>query len=782
MRPYTFAHKPISATQKQEIMIPLTKVLCLASLGTALLLGSCQRTILSGDREALEPIEHINPYMGNISHLLVPTYPTVHLPNSMLRIYPNRADYTSEVIQGLPIIVTNHREKSAFSLSPVRSLTDSVAQVISYIYDREQITPYHYSVYLPEPAVGVEFAPAAQSAIYRLTFSPQDGPSSNSLLLTSHRGELRAESNTISGYQYISDSTKVYLYMEADRPPVRYGTRLPSGRISFDPKRAEGQTIALAFAEDREVVYLRYGVSFISEEQARSNVLREIQSYEIDMVAKAGRHEWTQTLGKIEIEGGTRKERNIFYTSLYRTYERMINISEDGHYYSGIDHKVHSDEGIPFYTDDWIWDTYLAVHPLRILIEAEKQQNMLSSYLRMAEQTPEGWLPTFPEVIGDTHRMNGNHVIASFADAYAKGLTNMDLARVYAAAKKTMAEKSFLPWTRIPKGPLSFYMDEYGYFPGLRPEQKETDPRVTSWEKRQSVAVSLAAYYDYWALSRLATYLGHDEEAKSYLRKSYDYRKIFNHKTSFFHPRDDEGKFIRPFDYERSGGMGVRDYYDENNAYTYRWDLKHNPADLINLMGGKEQFIANLNETFRTPLSTSKWEFYSQIPDQTGNVGQFSMGNEPSMHIPYLYNYAGAPWRTQRAVRRLIDMWFRDDLMGIPGDEDGGGLSAFVVFSMMGFYPVTPGLPIYNIGTPFFPKVRIALSSGRYFTITAQDVSAENKYIQRAELNGKPLHKPWFTHSDIADGGELRLEMGPLPNKKWGATLPPPSAESVDLP
>lgn len=750
------------------------------ALSALTLFISCQSSMLQSSSTELEPIEHVNPKMGNISHLLVPTYPTVHLPNSMLRVYSNRADYTSEVIQGLPIVVTNHREKSAFSLSPMRSVRDSVPATMSYMYDSEAIRPYLYSVYLLEPQVQVDFAPSERSAIYRLTYAPNEADEAYTLLLSSQGGLLTAEGNSISGYQHISDFTRVYLYMELQHRPMRYGVHTDSGRILFDSKHAEGERIAVSLDHKHREVYLRYGVSFISVEQAKRNVLREIQSYELDMVAKAGRHEWSKALGKIEVEGGTLDERSIFYTSLYRTYERMINISEDGQYYSATDNKVHDDGGTPFYTDDWIWDTYLAVHPLRILIDAGRHQQMLTSYLRMAQQTQEGWLPTFPEVTGDTHRMNGNHVIASFADAYAKGLTDVDLGAAYEAAKKTMAEKSFLPWTRIPKGPLSLYMDEHGYFPGLRAGQKETDPRVTSWEKRQSVAVSLAAYFDYWALSRIATQLGRDDEAKEYLRKSYDYRKIFNYKTGFFHPRDDEGKFIMPFDYELSGGMGVRDYYDENNAYTYRWDLKHNPADLVSMMGGKQAFIANLDETFRTPLSMSKWQFYSQIPDQTGNVGQFSMGNEPSMHIPYLYNYAGAPWRTQRAVRRLIDMWFRNDLMGIPGDEDGGGLSAFVVFSMMGFYPVTPGMPVYNIGTPFFPKVRLTLSNGSQFVITAKGVSAENKYIQSASLNGKPLHKSWFYHSDIADGGELILEMGSRPNTKWGSSTPPPSADVMD--
>lgn len=751
----------------------------MAPLALGLVLSACSSSsIVRSDEPA--PVELVNPYMGNISHLLVPTYPTVHLPNSMLRVYPERADYTGEVIKGLPIVVTNHREQSAFNLSPLSSLSDSLPRVATYMYDSERIKPYSYSVYLLEPKVQVEFAPSHQSALYRLTYdAPEQG---QWVMMSSRSGELTAEDNSISGYQIIGDSTRVYVYMEFDCKPKSMGVRdAQSGRFVLADSTARGESVVVEFDGKQQSLYMRYGISFISVEQAKRNVLREIQSFEIDMVTKAARHEWSKALGKIEVEGGTESERSVFYTSLYRTYERMINISEDGHYYSATDGQIHEDEGTPFYTDDWIWDTYLAVHPLRILIDPIRQQHMLTSYLRVADQTKEGWLPTFPEVTGDTHRMNGNHGIASFADAHAKGLTGFDLGKAYEAAKRTMAEKSFLPWTRIPKGPLSKYMDEYGYFPGLRIGEKESDPRVTNWEKRQSVAVSLAAHYDYWALGEIAKQLGHDEEAKEYLRKSYDYRKLFNFKTSFFHPKDDKGKFIMPFDYELSGGLGVRDYYDENNAYTYRWDLKHNPADLIHLMGGNTNFINNLDETFRTPLSMSKWQFYSQIPDQTGNVGQFSMGNEPSMHIPYLYNYAGAPWRTQRAIRKLIGSWFRNDLMGVPGDEDGGGLSAFVVFSMMGFYPVTPGMPVYNIGAPFFSKVTIHLSGDRRFVITAQDVSSENKYIQSARLNGKPLNKAWFKHSDIADGGTLEFVMGNRPNPEWGSKTPPPSADKIDL-
>ncbi|MDR1502060.1 MAG: glycoside hydrolase family 92 protein, partial [Prevotella sp.] len=228
-----------------------------------------------------------------------------------------------------------------------------------------------------------------------------------------------------------------------------------------------------------------------------------------------------------------------------------------------------------------------------------------------------------------------------------------------------------------------------------------------------------------------------------------------------------------------SGGQGARDYYDENNGWVYRWDVPHNPADLIELMGSPEIFTNNLDQTFREPLGKGKYQFYAQLPDHTGNVGQFSMANEPSLHIPYLYNYAGQPWKTQKRIRTLLNQWFRNDLMGVPGDEDGGGTSAFVVFSAMGFYPVTPGSPTYNIGSPLFENIKIKLANGKTVEIEAKNCSAENKYIQSAMLNGIELNQPWFNHKDIANGGTLVLVMGNKANKDWGSSPDnvPPSAE-----
>ncbi len=198
-------------------------------------------------------------------------------------------------------------------------------------------------------------------------------------------------------------------------------------------------------------------------------------------------------------------------------------------------------------------------------------------------------------------------------------------------------------------------------------------------------------------------------------------------------------------------------------------------------MGGPKEFTENLDQLFREDLGRTKYQYWAKFPDATGMVGQFSMGNEPSFHIPYLYNYAGEPWKTQKRIRFLLDVWFQDNIFGIPGDEDGGGMTAFVVFSSLGFYPVTPGLPIYNIGSPLFEEIKIQLDNGKAFIIVANNCSKVNKYIQSAKLNGEVLDRPWFTHEDILKGSKLELEMGPYPNKLWGSTVeaaPPSSIET----
>ncbi len=725
----------------------------------------------------LECVDYVNPYIGNISHLLVPTFPTIQLPNSLMRIYPTRGDYTSERLEGLPVVVTNHRERSAFRISVTQGT--ELKPIISTSWDQERVTPYSYYVQIADNTIDVSLAVSHQSAIYDFEFSNPD--QSATVILCSDNGKMNAQGSHAEGYQQLSSSMRIFFSGEFSVKPIECGV-LRDGDIQSGQARAEGRqaSVAFRFPAGTRKVSLRYGISLIGETQASHNLAREQKGFNRLAVEKKGRKVWNETLGHIQVKGGSEDQKTVFYTSYYRTFERPVCLSEDGRYFSAFDGKIHNDDGVPFYTDDWIWDTYRAAHPLRALIFPAVEENIISSYLLMAEQMGTKWMPTFPEMTGDTRRMNSNHGVAMVADALYKGL-QVDADRAFEYCRRGIEEKTLAPWCGNPAGWIDDFYKQHGYIPALNEGEKETDPNVHGFEKRQPVAVTLGTSYDEWCLSRIAQWRGDEENRQKYLRLSYNYRNVWNAETRFFHPKDKDGRFLPNFDYRFGGGLAAREAYDENNGWTYRWDVQHNLADLARMMGGREQMVANLDQTFAEGMGRGKREFYNQLPDQTGNIGQFTMANEPSLHIPYIYNYAGAPWKTQKRIRQCLGTWFRNDVMGVPGDEDGGGLTSFVVFSSMGFYPVTPGFPIYNIGSPLFTDVQVSLPGGKTFRIVAKDCSDTNKYIQSAKLNGKPLDKPWFTHDDIKKGGTLVLEMGSRPNKSWGsaADCAPPSTDAI---
>ncbi len=708
------------------------------------------------------PVDYVNNRIGNISHLLVPTYPTTHLPNSMLRMIPTHNEFTTDRMEGLALNSPSHRQGHSLLLLPYRGDVKDFGGNLKYRYDHEKSTPYSYSVYLDDFSVGVDFAPAAKSAIYRFRF--EDSDRRLILLKANGKGEIDIKDGALCGYDNFA-GIKHYFYLEFDAQPIQVDS------LSHSLVFAE-------FPESEDVVNVRYGISYIGVEQAKRNLYNEINDFNLEKLASQARDKWNDVLGKIKIEGGTEDQKTTFYTALYRAHERMINISEDGTYFSAYDGKVHEDNGVDFWVDDWVWDTYLALHPLQVLLNPEAQEQKLASYIRMYEQS--GWIPTFPCVFGDAHCMNGNHAAGVFADALNKGL-RFDVEKAFEGMKHTVMTESMIPWYRGPKTALDDFYHENGWFPALHPGEKEEFTEVGPFEQRQAVAVTTAASYDDWCIAQLAKHLGKDEDCRFFRDRSYNYRNVFNKETNFFHPKDKDGTFIEPFDYIFSGGIGARAYFDENNAWTYNWDVRHHIQDLIDLFGGNVPFIERLDQLFVEDMKMSKWQYYALHPDATGNVGQFVMGNEPSFHIPYLYNYAGQPWKTQKRIRMLMESWFRNDLMGVCGDEDGGGMSAFYVFSALGFYPVSPGVPVYTIGSPLFDKSEIQLANGKVFTVIAHGVSWENKYIQSAKLNGVEYAKTWFTHEDIMNGGTLELFMGDHPNKKWGVGegANPPSGEFV---
>ncbi|MBD5246952.1 MAG: glycoside hydrolase family 92 protein [Barnesiella sp.] len=712
------------------------------------------------------PVDYVNPYIGNISHMLMPTFPTVHLPNGMMRVYPERGSFTDSRVNGLPLFVVNHRECKAFNLSASQSIAPGSEIPYSIVtdYDNETITPYSYTTDIDGQNIRAEYTPSRHSALYRLT--PDASQSGDmTVILNARNGEMNIDGRAMSGFQYSWGGIKVYIYAEADRDPLSAGV-LSQGAVSTATSGTGDEACAVMTFDSSAPVVIRYGVSYIDADQARRNMQSEIAGLDFDKAVKQARKAWNDELGKITVEGGTEADKEVFYTALYRCYERPVDLGEQGRYFNPADRKVY--DGDHHYTDDWLWDTYRATHPLRILLSESQEADMINSLIDYARHSSgQPWLPTFPAVSGDSHRMNCNHGVAVVADALVKGVKGVDYADAYRYGKAAIEDKTLAPWRNSRAGYLNKFYRDHGYIPALHPGERETLDEVDGWEKRQAVAVTLGTSYDDWCLSVIADRLGLADEAAYYAAQSKNYRNLFNPATSFFHPKDSAGRFIEPFDYRFSGGIGARDYYDENNGWTYRWDCQHDIPGLIELMGGDERFTSNLDDTFNEWLGKNKYEFYSVLPDQTGNVGQFTMGNEPSMHIPYLYNYAHAPWRTQRRVRQLIRQWFRPDVMGVPGDEDGGGLSSFVVFSMMGFYPVTPGSDLYTIGTPFFDKVKLRMENGRELVIEAPGTSDDCKYIVDATLSGKKLDKPFFTHDDIRNGAVIKLKMSPR-HSTWG--------------
>lgn len=714
-----------------------------------------------------QPVDYVDNTIGNISHLLVPTFPTCHQPNSMLRMNPGRYEFVTDRMTGFPLNVPSHRQGDVLLLMPYCGDSVGLSSNLKYRYDQEESKPYRYSVLLDDYGIIVDFAPGKRAAIFTCDFEKEGNRYIQ--IKTQGEGEITGEANTFYGYD-VCHNAKQYFYLEFDKYPISFKTS------------SEGKyTIYAKFDNKTDKIRIRYGVSFISVEQAKKNLRNELKDFDLNSLSEVAKREWNKVLGKIKIEGGSEDQKTIFYTALYRSHERMINISEDGRYFSGFDNKVHDDKGVPFWTDDWVWDTYHALHPLQTILNPIEQEQKLASYIRMYEQS--GWMPTFPCFFGDAHCMNGNHAAVIFADALSKGL-KFDVSKAYEGLNYTVMNETMIPWRKAPKTELDDFYHQKGWFPGLAPDKKETVPLVDNFEKRQSVAVTQAASYDDWSIAQLAKYLRNDSDYNFHIKRAFNYRNLFNAKTGFFHPKDESGNFIEPFNYVFPGGIGGRSHYAENNAWTYIWNVHHNIEDLIHLFGGKQQFVDKLDRLFTESIQLSKWKYYAVMPDATGNVGQYVMGNEPSFHIPYLYNYAGEPWKTQKRIRMLMESWFRNDLMGVPGDEDGGGISSFYVFSAMGFYPVTPGMPYYTIGSPLFDKIIIDLQNGKKFRIITKNNSKNNKYIRSAMLNGKIYNKTYFSHTDILEGGTLVLEMSDRPNMNWGVSnesIPPSEGVEIKL-
>jgi predicted alpha-1,2-mannosidase len=733
-------------------------------------------------------VDSVSPNIGSIGQLLTATIPYVQYPHGMARLAPVTTPgitdrYLADKIYGFPAgPATLMASTGAVSTNLEKYASD-------FDHDFETATPYYYAADLQTWGTKAELTATSEAAYYRFTF-PR---SAHAHLVFSLRNDARLTvvgNHAVQGSERVygpidqkpeaGGETREYFYAEFSRPSDSWQT-WRNGDLSHAAEQA-GDSIGFvtdSATTDGETSEVRIGLSYIGVEQARRNLEREIPGWTFEQVKQNTRAVWNRTLDRIDTTGGTEAQRTIFYTALYRSLGRMTDITEDGRYFSGYDHKVHNADGHDFYVDDGTWDTYRSLHPLQLLLDPRQQQDMVRSYIRMYQQS--GWLPSFPSIAGEQAAMIGHHADQIILDTYEKGYRDFDVNEAYAAMRKNAVEATMLPWRRGPLTSLDRVYFEKGFFPALAYGEEESVPEVTV-ERRQAVSVTIENSYDDWCVARLAKELGKQADAAHFTRLAHNYENVFNPAIGFMAPKSADGKWVAHFDPKLGGGQGGRDYFTEVDAWIYTFGVQHDVAGLIRLFGGRDAFNANLDRLFVEQYGTSKYAFLGQFPDATGLVGLYAQGNEPSFHIPYLYDFAGQPWKTQRRVRQLMDVWYGDGPLGIPGDDDGGETSSWYVLSAMGFYPVCPGSPIYEIGSPIFAKSVIRLENGKTFTIVADGVSAQNKYIQSAHLNGQPLNRPWFRQSDIANGGTLVLELGDKPNFQWGSApedAPPSMSATV---
>ena len=683
------------------------------------------------------PAEYVNPYIGTIGHLLTATRPVAALPHSPVQIFPTVApgmqDYfLSDRIVSFPLctISVMFADKNA---------ADMAAAVSHFDISAVKSHPYSYSVYLEDSDIDVSGSTTMHGCVYRVTNAAKIFIRSEGAVCTAENGKLLLEKK------------------EGKNSPRRSWT------VIAVPGTVECSYVdgCITVTDPGDEFEIAAAVSYVSAEKAKEIFALELEGKTYETVAAESKAVWEDLLGRVKVRGGSEEFKTTYYTALYRSFGKMYDYSEYGSYYSGYDNMVH--EG-GFYTVDQLWDSFRSMHPLQLLLEPENHKKMLDSYVDMYRQS--GAMPSFPSENGDRPVMIGFHAASLFADGLAKGI-DTDYAAAYEGMYRNATEITMLPWVADkPANELDRCYYEKGFFPSLEIGQEEWVGDAHDFERRQCLAVTLEHAYDDWCAAQVAKHLGRDDDYEMFMKRSKNYANIYNREIGFMAPKNADGNWIEGYDPMRGGGQGGRAYFAECNAYTFNFSVWHDIDGLAELMGGHDRVCDRLDELFTTP-APGKYGFLDQFPDSTGLMGMFCMGNEPSFHIPYFYNYCGKPWMTQRRLRTIIELWFTNSPLGICGDDDSGAMSSWLAFSALGIYPVCPGKAEYALTSPMFDEIELTVPGGT-FVIRAEGAGDGLRYIKSAKLNGQDYNKAFLTHADLTAGGELVLEMSDRPNKAWG--------------
>lgn len=605
--------------------------------------------------------------------------------------------------------------------------------------ETEKATPGYYSVTLDEPDVTAELTATTHTALHRYTFHKAD---SASLLIDLQHGPAWRDEQYHSQVSFCetnweNDSTltghvinkvwvnQVYYFAMKFNRPVIASSELPMAATE------KGKRIIATFdMKPEDQLLMKVALSTTGVEGAKANLTAELNGWDFEGVRQAAKNEWNSYLSRIDVEGTTDEKTN-FYTSFYHALIQPNEISDiDGKYRNAKDEIVQA-TGDKFYSTFSTWDTYRAAHPFYTLMVPERVDGFVNSLVDQCETI--GYLPIWGLWGGETFTMIANHSVPIIAEAYAKGFRGFDAERAFNAIKQTQTVSHPLKsnWENYTK---------YGYFP-------------TDLTEAESVSSTLESVYDDYAAADMAKRMGKEEEAAYFAKRADYYKNLFDPSTKFMRPKKADGTWKSPFNPSQVGhSESIGGDYTEGNAWQYTWHVQHDVPGLIALFGGEEAFLQKLDSVFTVKLETTQ-------ADVTGLIGQYAHGNEPSHHVAYLYTLAGRPERTQELIRQIFDTQYLPKPNGLCGNDDCGQMSAWYMFSAMGFYPVNPVSGEYVFGAPQFPKFTLHLADGKTFTILAEGLSEEHKYIDSITLNGKPYTKNYITHEDILKGGILVYKM-----------------------
>jgi predicted alpha-1,2-mannosidase len=709
--------------------------------------------------------DYVNPFIGTAGP--GNTYPGATVPFGMVQLSPDIGipgwdriagyNYKDSIISGfshMHLSGTGAGDLYDILVMPTNSRfikrikDNNFIPFSRFSHDKETAVPGYYAVNLLDFGIEAELTVTARTGIHKYTF-PKDEASQIHIDLgyaLNWDAPIETYINvvdqaTIEGYRKSTGWAKeqrVYFVMKLSKPFKSYQI-FKNDSLTTNPAKAVKTKIVLNYnTVDEDEIILKTGLSTASIKGAYKSLDEEAPDFNFANYKAKASALWEQELQKINIVTSDDTKKKIFYTMMYQSMLAPTLLSDCNGDYKGANGNIENAKGFDRYDTFSLWDTYRAAHPLYTFLHPKRVSSMINSLLAHYKET--GLLPVWSMQGNETNMMIGNHAIPVIVDAYFKGIEHFDAALAYkACVESSMAD--------------SRQLDSYktlGYVP--------VDENNENW----SVSKTLEYAYDDWCLAQFAKALHKLNDYEYFLKRSENWRNLYDSKSTFMRPKLKNGEFIKEFVPKE-----YTPYFCESNAWQYFWSVPQNIEGLIKIVGGNLAFEKKLDSMFTlNPLSEDKLPIFS-----TGMIGQYAHGNEPSHHVAYLYNYINKPWKTEKLVRKILETQYKDTPSGHCGNEDCGQMSSWYIFNSLGFYPVNPAQGVYSFGSPLFDEATIKLENNKIFVIKTKNNSNENIYIQSIELNGQKIDRNYITHKEITQGGSLIFTMGKSPkeNKNYMA-------------